>query len=1825
MMYSSNYQKNPAFIQQQKQLQSSLQNGHSNGRIENGRRTHVLDNIYSQQQQQPNKIVEYNYSNSNSPQQQCCNCCPYGYHIDLGFVKFAEDIATGKEQIQNWSNSEKKRNRRLLASPSSDKTMLDLSSSDIANISASYPNNDSILSSTNFSPYMDEEELPELIDQQQFNNKNNSNYYLNNHQHIYDKQYLNNNRQTSSNNPLTHQHQLQSILKKNSTFGKIQNFFITFNHYKHSDISSKETLGKHRFPQQQHQSRFYEAHVHQNKQQPSFLSTIENSQFIEETEMSSPTNTFSAMAPLRTSTPKGVLLPLHIATNAFDADGCGATSSAPSSPASSLQHLPAYKATIAHDLAQLRNTPSRGTIIQAKTQPYTSIASLSSSIRGVFNNNKSRQQHVISPEPRMLIPNHPIKQNDDILRSSNMQSRAYFHQNMGGSSSQKNSADMPLMPYRSRGGRTTTPLISQQKTGSSMQLTNGTTNLGGSTLELADFASVRRRRLEADIGTRSPIIPSAHLVRSVSPPMYFPASKTTPVGGNIQSTPYTYSSNNNLATYSTSPSSQNYSNSISSNFNKIIEENEDNDSNKHLNKPIPPTKHVSQNDETEEIRTSIKDINIKNKKFNSISADFIKENVSIKPITFMRNFGTQTISTKKSPVVKKLKNIVDEVGISADLLSNVLPKKIRLKEASTSTNPIIFETSKPKELPFSSLIKFASIAVDTTEIEELEENNQIKNCLKKPPQPPPKPSRPDLEEELRRRRQAEVLASLSTEFQYCLGHEPEHLPTQQQKEDKSVETVDLTPKIHKETVTTSTTDLTYFVNVSVGTINPEMIEKSMETEIIKKNVYKLNQKDEAKQLIEIEKLIKDETEKRIKLENEKLKFLLTEVGIQTETDWLEREIQDKLAEAEAERREKRKRLSMERSTETDDDESPDQFIMITCNKCEQRSSIATDEVFEKIVDDKNEELNDFIKTNQQHSEHSSLGEILETLSEEPELLLSNKLNEEKSLEDKLNKTERRSKYINTNNLTSTDISEAFDDKLININEKEQQSNISVIEQCIVPLFIPIVHELRRMSDEFKSVDMTDYVLIPSDDEDKSVNKIVEQILEYKEDSLQNVLKISLLHKAKEFISISLLNEDILKFEEAKQQEKHEQIYYEQNLIKQEQSEQKLENKHLQQEKNSEKHSENTQLLNEHSEQTNKQIQEQQKQIVSTSPMSSDEGLVLAEEEMFDEFGVQEIDLPLDIDADRFSIDTDVQTVIYVEQEGGISSTFPQTRSSSSASTKTPNTSISGDTNTTNNNTTSIAASARTDALRKLLTEPPRNSSITSAFFQRAADSNRSYRTDKSRAQQLQLEYIADKHKSTDIHNCSEPSTPTTSQSVFDENTQQETTRKALKETIKLKKNISSSSPSTSTSPPDPIPARIPRPKIARYSPNVAYAETPDEEAEAADRLTPLRSEMRSLSSSSWGGGSSSPRMSQRSLIFRTHIEDPLEEEDDDEINFDNNFQSFLDNNIVDDDVVLPSSPSSSSDSDGGRTYEMSEEESSEFFELSAPLQDALETINDHLMQQNLKTTKLNDKHEKQEEKQTKNNQLEWAYKYTQHEWLKMATKKNTNAEVVEQFIDALESYSTQLMDTVINMTDQNGNTALHYAVSNENFDVISVLLDSKVCLIDKMNTAGYSTLMLGALCELHNETESAIMQRLFHMGNVNAKAVKHAQTALMLAASHGRIEATNLLLKCGADVNIQDVDGSTALMCAAEHGQKEIVKILLKQPNIDASLTDCDNQTALSIAVENHYRDIGVLIYAHLNFSNRSGETSNLTTSSSFTTNTITCLVFPVYLFWNFI
>lgn len=60
----------------------------------------------------------------------------------------------------------------------------------------------------------------------------------------------------------------------------------------------------------------------------------------------------------------------------------------------------------------------------------------------------------------------------------------------------------------------------------------------------------------------------------------------------------------------------------------------------------------------------------------------------------------------------------------------------------------------------------------------------------------------------------------------------------------------------------------------------------------------------------------------------------------------------------------------------------------------------------------------------------------------------------------------------------------------------------------------------------------------------------------------------------------------------------------------------------------------------------------------------------------------------------------------------------------------------------------------------------------------------------------------------------------------------------------------------------------------------------------------------------------------------------------------------------------------------------------------------------------------------------------------------------------------------------------------------------------------------------------------------------------------MLAVSHGRMEMVKLLLDAGADINIQDFDGSTALMCAAEHDQLEMVNLLLQLDSVNVLQRD---------------------------------------------------------------
>ncbi|XP_055714916.1 KN motif and ankyrin repeat domain-containing protein 2-like [Phlebotomus papatasi] len=167
------------------------------------------------------------------------------------------------------------------------------------------------------------------------------------------------------------------------------------------------------------------------------------------------------------------------------------------------------------------------------------------------------------------------------------------------------------------------------------------------------------------------------------------------------------------------------------------------------------------------------------------------------------------------------------------------------------------------------------------------------------------------------------------------------------------------------------------------------------------------------------------------------------------------------------------------------------------------------------------------------------------------------------------------------------------------------------------------------------------------------------------------------------------------------------------------------------------------------------------------------------------------------------------------------------------------------------------------------------------------------------------------------------------------------------------------------------------------------------------------------------------------------------------------------------------------------------------------------------------------------------------------------------------------------------LADANGNTALHYAISHGNFPVVGALLDSGACDVNRCNNAGYTAIMLVSLVALTSMEAKRVVERLFRVADVNLRARKHGQTALMLAVSHGNVNMVAMLIAAGADVNAQDEDGSTALMCAVEHGKMDIVKVLLAQPQCDSSIQDMDGSTALKISLDAGFHDIGILLYAH--------------------------------------
>ncbi|XP_062382780.1 KN motif and ankyrin repeat domain-containing protein 4-like isoform X2 [Sardina pilchardus] len=204
------------------------------------------------------------------------------------------------------------------------------------------------------------------------------------------------------------------------------------------------------------------------------------------------------------------------------------------------------------------------------------------------------------------------------------------------------------------------------------------------------------------------------------------------------------------------------------------------------------------------------------------------------------------------------------------------------------------------------------------------------------------------------------------------------------------------------------------------------------------------------------------------------------------------------------------------------------------------------------------------------------------------------------------------------------------------------------------------------------------------------------------------------------------------------------------------------------------------------------------------------------------------------------------------------------------------------------------------------------------------------------------------------------------------------------------------------------------------------------------------------------------------------------------------------------------------------------------------------------------------------------------------QWFHVTAEEDSSVHEVALYLDKVRAAAPSLLHFLVNLADDNGNTALHYSVSHSNFGIVQTLLSTGVCDVDVRNKAGYTSIMLASLTAADSALDLEVVRQLLRSGDVSVRAGQAGHTALHLAARHGRRLIVPLLLAAGADANAQDRSGSTALMLTCERGHGDIVAFLLEQADCDLTLTDREGRCALSIALQASFTDIADLLKAHM-------------------------------------
>jgi len=142
-------------------------------------------------------------------------------------------------------------------------------------------------------------------------------------------------------------------------------------------------------------------------------------------------------------------------------------------------------------------------------------------------------------------------------------------------------------------------------------------------------------------------------------------------------------------------------------------------------------------------------------------------------------------------------------------------------------------------------------------------------------------------------------------------------------------------------------------------------------------------------------------------------------------------------------------------------------------------------------------------------------------------------------------------------------------------------------------------------------------------------------------------------------------------------------------------------------------------------------------------------------------------------------------------------------------------------------------------------------------------------------------------------------------------------------------------------------------------------------------------------------------------------------------------------------------------------------------------------------------------------------------------------------------------------------------------------NVVEYLLDNQLANVNILDVNKNTALMLAANIDNKDEESYALVQLLIKKGADVDIQGKEGNTAMMLCCDKDRLDLVNLLLlNSSVDVNIAGRDLFTPLIIAARGDKEDMVRALLNDANIDVNKKGHEGKSALVNAAEQGFHNI---------------------------------------------